>query len=124
MREGLGDASKARIVGRERVHQQIVRVGQVPGSHTYYDLPARRGYEAFERLIAFEQISEALAAKTDFAPFVAVAGAANAAVTADGQQVCVDGLKHGSRYSIVLRQGLPSAVGESPQERADRRPHE
>ncbi|GEP08226.1 alpha-2-macroglobulin family protein [Methylobacterium gnaphalii] len=63
--------------------------------------------------------SEALARKTDFTPFVAVSGAANAAVTAEGQQVCVDGLKHGERYAFVVRQGLPSVVGETLLKSAD-----
>ena len=63
--------------------------------------------------------SEAVAAKADFAPFVAVSGSANAAVTGEGAQVCVDGLKHGSRYAVVVRQGLPSAVGESLLKAAD-----
>jgi len=63
--------------------------------------------------------SEALAARTDFAPYVAVSGAANAAVTADGAQVCVDGLKHGERYAVVLRQGLPSALGDGLPRSAD-----
>lgn len=60
------------------------------------------------------QFSEALAdSKTDFAPFVSVAGAANAAVTAEGQQLCVDGLRHGQKYAIGVRQGVPSGVGET-----------
>ncbi len=63
--------------------------------------------------------SEPLAAKADFAPFVAVSGATNAAVTAEGSQVCVDGLKHGGSYAFVVRQGLPSAVGESLLKSAD-----
>ncbi|MGV7031780.1 alpha-2-macroglobulin family protein [Methylobacterium symbioticum] len=63
--------------------------------------------------------SETLAPKTDFTPFVAVSGAANAAVTAEGSQVCVDGLKHGGQYAVVLRQGLPSSVGESLLKAAD-----
>ncbi|WP_298967050.1 alpha-2-macroglobulin [uncultured Methylobacterium sp.] len=57
-------------------------------------------------------VSEALAGKTDFAPYVAVTGAGGAAVTGEGQQVCIDGLRHGERYAVVLRQGLPSATGE------------
>ncbi len=48
-----------------------------------------------------------------------MSGAANAAVTAESSQLCVDGLKHGERYAIVLRQGLPSAVGESLLKSAD-----
>ncbi len=64
--------------------------------------------------------SEPLArGKVDFAPFVAVGGSASAAITTDEQQLCVEGLKHGERYAIVLRQGLPSAVGESLLKSAD-----
>ena len=48
-----------------------------------------------------------------------MSGAADAAVTAEDCQLCVDGLKHGERYAFVLRQGLPSAVGESLLKSAD-----
>ncbi|MBM6596727.1 alpha-2-macroglobulin family protein [Microvirga pudoricolor] len=65
------------------------------------------------------QFSDPLAAKVDFTPFVAVSGAANAAVTAEGSQLCVDGLKHSERYAFVLRQGLPSNVDESLLKSAD-----
>lgn len=66
------------------------------------------------------QFSDPLAAgKVDFAPYVAVSGNANAAVSAEGQQLCVDGLKHSERYAIVLRQGLPSSVGENLLRAAD-----
>ncbi|MCJ2068590.1 alpha-2-macroglobulin family protein [Methylobacterium sp. J-030] len=64
-------------------------------------------------------LSEAVVPKTDYAPYVAVSGTSAAAVTAEGSQVCVDGLKHGGRYAIVLRQGLPSAVGEDLLKSAD-----
>ncbi len=94
---------------------------------TYEEVRAEHGFRILDYKVdsdaaaprACFTFSEGLAPKTDFAPFVAVAGAANAAVTAEAQQVCVDGLKHGSRYSIVLRQGLPSAVGESLLKAAD-----
>ncbi len=64
-------------------------------------------------------LSETIDPKADVAPFVAVSGAADTAVTAQGQQVCVDGLRHGERYGVVLRQGLPSTVGESLRKAAD-----
>ncbi|MFZ5270569.1 hypothetical protein ACOY8A_23675, partial [Enterobacter roggenkampii] len=35
------------------------------------------------------------------------------ALSAEGQQLCVDGLKHGERYNINLRAGLPSTVKET-----------
>jgi uncharacterized protein YfaS (alpha-2-macroglobulin family) len=59
------------------------------------------------------QFSEDLAKRTDFTPFVAVAGNDKPALTSEGRQLCVDGLKHGERYNINLRAGLPSTVRES-----------
>ena len=59
------------------------------------------------------QFSEELAKRVDFAPFVALAGTDKPALSADAKQLCVDGLKHGERYNINLRAGLPSTVKES-----------
>ncbi|HYF52655.1 MAG TPA: MG2 domain-containing protein, partial [Salinarimonas sp.] len=66
------------------------------------------------------QFSEALArGRVDFAPFVAVTGTSGTAVTTEGQQLCVEGLRHGERYGFVLRQGLPSGIGETLLKNAD-----
>ncbi|MGB3864967.1 MAG: alpha-2-macroglobulin, partial [Xanthobacteraceae bacterium] len=59
------------------------------------------------------QFSENLAMRTDFAPFVAQAGTDAPALSTEDKQLCVDGLKHGERYNINLRAGLPSVVRES-----------
>lgn len=59
------------------------------------------------------QFSEDLAKRVDFAPFVALAGTDKPALTSEGKQLCIDGLKHGERYNINLRAGLPSTVKES-----------
>jgi alpha-2-macroglobulin len=59
------------------------------------------------------QFSEDLAKRTDFAPFVALAGNDKPALSTEGKQLCVDGLKHGERYNINLRAGLPSTVKEN-----------
>ena len=60
------------------------------------------------------QFSETLPGKrTDFSPFVAVAGFDKPALSADDRQLCVEGLKHGERYSVTLRAGLPSTVNET-----------
>src|SRR5262245_171591 len=58
------------------------------------------------------QFSEELAKRTDFAPYLALAGQDKPALTAEGKQLCVDGLNHGERYNINLRAGLPSTVKE------------
>ena len=58
------------------------------------------------------QFSEELAKRTDFAPYLALAGNDKPALTSEGKQLCVDGLKHGERYNINVRAGLPSTVRE------------
>src|SRR5262249_147865 len=60
------------------------------------------------------QFSEALPSRrTDFLPFVTVAGRDKPALWADDKQVCVEGLVHGERYEITVRAGLPSTVKEN-----------
>ncbi|MCJ2096612.1 alpha-2-macroglobulin family protein [Methylobacterium sp. J-072] len=94
----------------------------VPGIHrTYETLRAEHGFRVLGYKVDADAaaprlcvtLSEPVLPKTDYAPYVAVSGSSAAAVTAEGSQVCVDGLKHGGRYAVVLRQGLPSTVGES-----------
>ncbi len=66
------------------------------------------------------QFSEELPGKrTDFSPFVAVAGQNKPALSANDKQLCVEGLKHGERYEITLRAGLPSVVRETLAKSAD-----
>ncbi|MDQ8730122.1 alpha-2-macroglobulin [Bradyrhizobium sp. LHD-71] len=59
------------------------------------------------------QFSEELAKRTDFSPFVSMAGNDTPALSSDDRQLCVEGLKHGDRYSLNLRAGLPSTVKET-----------
>ncbi|WP_407174242.1 alpha-2-macroglobulin family protein [Bradyrhizobium sp. STM 3562] len=59
------------------------------------------------------QFSEELAKRTDFTPYVALAGADKPALSSEEKQLCIEGLKHGERYNVVLRAGLPSTVKET-----------
>ncbi|MFA6265189.1 MAG: alpha-2-macroglobulin [Pseudolabrys sp.] len=60
------------------------------------------------------QFSETLPEKhTDFSPYVAVVGQDKPAISVSDKQLCVDGLKHGERYAVTLRAGLPSTVNET-----------
>jgi uncharacterized protein YfaS (alpha-2-macroglobulin family) len=59
------------------------------------------------------QFSEDLAKRVDFAPFLALAGSDKPALTSEEKQLCVEGLKHGERYNINLRAGLPPTVKET-----------
>ncbi len=58
------------------------------------------------------QFTETLPKRTDFSPYVSVAGQDKPALSVDAQQICVEGLKHGESYAVALRAGLPSTVGE------------
>ena len=48
----------------------------------------------------------------DYDPYVSV-GEADLVAQADGVQLCLDGARHGARYRITLREGLPAASGET-----------
>lgn len=59
------------------------------------------------------QFSEPLAkAGVDYETFVRISQT-GLVVQADGNQLCIDGVEHGARYRFTLRQGLPSAEGET-----------
>jgi hypothetical protein len=59
------------------------------------------------------QFSEQLSrTQSDFSKFVAVSGKDPQGLTAESQQICFEGLKHGERYEVLVRAGLPSDVGE------------
>ncbi|NND50706.1 MAG: hypothetical protein HKN60_10690, partial [Rhizobiales bacterium] len=60
------------------------------------------------------QFSEQLAdGDVEIADYVTLNGMRPDAVTREAQQFCVDGLRHGERYRLGLRAGLPSAIGET-----------
>ena len=59
------------------------------------------------------QFSESLArGQVDFAKFISVDGKDPQSVSAENEQLCIDGLSHGQRYQVQIRAGLPSAVEE------------
>ena len=51
------------------------------------------------------QFSEDLPARTDFSPFVVLAGTDKPALSAAEKQLCVEGLQHGESYTVTLRAG-------------------
>ncbi|HEX4828071.1 MAG TPA: alpha-2-macroglobulin family protein, partial [Xanthobacteraceae bacterium] len=66
------------------------------------------------------QFSEDLPSKrADFSPFVSVGGQDKPALSVQERQICVEGLKHGERYGITLRAGIPSQVKETLSKSAD-----
>ncbi len=84
------------------------------------DARARHGFSILGNTIdadsetprACVQFSEDLT-DADYTGFVRLDDAVPQAMTASGREICVDGLKHGNRYRLTLRAGLPSVVGEN-----------
>src|SRR5581483_8155085 len=60
------------------------------------------------------QFSERLATgRIDWSLYFKVDGRDPQSVTAETRQICLDGLAHGRRYEVQVREGLPSAIGET-----------
>ncbi|MCB1509635.1 MAG: alpha-2-macroglobulin family protein, partial [Hyphomicrobiaceae bacterium] len=49
----------------------------------------------------------------DFAKYVTVGGRDPQTVSAEGSQLCIEGFKHGQRYEVQVRAGLPSDVEDT-----------
>ncbi|MEI8143830.1 MAG: alpha-2-macroglobulin [Alphaproteobacteria bacterium] len=49
----------------------------------------------------------------DFSPFVRQQGVNAPPITVNDSQICIDGLRHGERYTFQLREGLPAENGEA-----------
>jgi len=59
------------------------------------------------------QFSENLIKTTDYTSFLTVNGKAGDGLDVEQRQLCVNGVKHGERYAISLRAGLPGNFSES-----------
>jgi alpha-2-macroglobulin len=59
------------------------------------------------------QFSDPLIARgTDYTPYVTVDGQPPKSMEVKDSQLCIEGLDYGKRYTIALREGLPSSVDE------------
>lgn len=87
----------------------------------YKQLRAQHGFRVMDYKVDSEtetpraciQFSEVLSkARIDFAKFIQVDGKEPAGVVREDKQLCVDGLRHGRKYVVKVREGLPSSIGE------------
>ena len=85
-------------------------------------LRARKGFRVIEHTVdadthtprACIQFSEKLQRSgVDYSSYVTLDGAAAPDIAAAGNEICVEGLRHGSSYRIALRAGLPAAIAET-----------
>ncbi|MDZ7600691.1 MAG: alpha-2-macroglobulin family protein [Hoeflea sp.] len=103
-------------------YRASLEIAEVPALRAAYDvLRVTHGFRVVDNTVdadgetprACVQFSEDLVAGEDYSGYVSIDGAGDVAIETDTRQICVDGLAHGQRYRLVLRQGLPSAVDET-----------
>lgn len=103
-------------------YQESLKLREDADIRAVYDnLRSRYGFRVVDNTIDAEsetprvcvQFSEDLLRAQDYSGFVTIEGVDDVAIETDQRQICANGLTHGARYSLVLRQGLPSAVGET-----------
>ena len=121
----LGDALAKRNVWRPaiRAYRASLAVNEVARVRAAYDeAVALHGF----RIVAHEveadsaapqiciNFSDPLAVtRPDLSDYVTVEGGSGLAVEPKDNQICIDGVRHGSRYVVRLRAGLPAADGET-----------
>lgn len=120
----LGEAMKRRSYWRPAIDALRSSLALVEASDVreqYETLRAEQGFRMTDYSTDSDvaqprvcvRFSENLArGETDFAKFVSVNGRDPEAVSPEGSQLCIEGVRHGERYEIALRAGLPSDVSE------------
>ncbi len=93
------------------------RLDQVVAEHGFRIASNQVDSEAADPRICVVFSDPLPAGDTDLSSYVVVDGAPQVAVETERSQLCITGVRHGQRYTIRVRSGLPSAAGE--QLRAD-----
>jgi uncharacterized protein YfaS (alpha-2-macroglobulin family) len=127
----LGQALERRSYWRPAIDAlklSIEMADSQPAREAYDKLRAEHGFRMIDYKTDNEatpprlclQFSEELSrTQGDAAKFVSVNGRDPETVLQDGKQLCLEGLKHGERYNVQIRAGLPSDVGENLNKTAD-----
>ncbi len=120
----LADAMKRRSMWRPAIDALVASLALAPSDEVRETLEALRAEHGF-RVVDYKVDSDAEAPRLcvnfseplavgapDAAKFVTVDGREPESLTAEGNQLCVDGLKHGARYQIQVRSGIPATTAE------------
>ena len=92
------------------VRQQYERMRE---DHGFRLLDYSVDADAASPRVCFQFSEDLPGRRTDLSPFVAVAGVDRPALSVEEKQLCIEGLKHGERYTVTLRAGIPSVVVET-----------
>jgi len=95
--------------------------------YRYNELVAEHGFRIVDHQVDSDSatpriclvFSQKLPVGEDMSPYVSVDGEGAFAIEAEENQICADGLKHGARYTVTARSGLPAADGEKLEKNAE-----
>jgi uncharacterized protein YfaS (alpha-2-macroglobulin family) len=88
----------------------------------YANLASQYGFRILDHVVEADSVAPRICVtfsdpvaetRGDLADFVSVEGETNLAVEAEGNQLCLEGVEHGHRYRLTVREGLPAADGDS-----------
>ena len=103
-------------------YKQSLALNDVPAERAVFaELRRKYGFRVVNHTVDSDsrtprvcvQFSESLQEKTSYESYLSVDSNAPQALDVKGKQLCAEGLAHGKRYQITLRQGLPSTVDEA-----------
>ncbi len=121
----LGEAMQRRAYWRPAIdaYRISLELAEAPSIRaTYEKLRAEHGFRMTDYKTDTESLRPRVCAvfsenlsrgDIDFAKFVSVDGKDPENVTAEGSQLCIEGLTYGQRYQIQIRDGLPSETKET-----------
>jgi uncharacterized protein YfaS (alpha-2-macroglobulin family) len=121
----LGEAMQRRAYWRPAIdaYRISLELAEAPAVRaTYEKLRAEHGFRMTDYKTDTESLRPRVCAvfsenlsrgDIDFAKFVSVDGKDPENVTAEGSQLCIEGLTYGQRYQIQIRDGLPSETKET-----------
>jgi len=104
-----------------RAYRASLAIIDDPDTRTNYEnIVSERGFRIIDNTVEADaaapriciNFSDQLVAGRDYGDFLSVEGGNSLAIEASGQQICIDGVEHGRRYRVVVREGLPAADGE------------
>lgn len=118
----LANAMEYREMWREVIATYRAALALAPDADVEAHLDsvvAQHGFRVTDHVVDAEAASPRICmvfseplGSTDLSAYVSVANAPQVSVETESEQICVEGVQHGNRYTIKLRAGLASANGE------------
>ncbi len=121
----LGDGMNKRDNWKTAIRSyraSLALVDNAPLRSTYDQLVAQYGFRILSNTVDSDAANPRICvsfsddlpiSRPELADYIVVEGGSGLAIEPEIRQICVDGVKHGSRYKVRVRAGLPSADGET-----------